>query len=77
MICDKHGGRNFYGQLLAEHFPEWLVEVYGEAVREAPTASDRPSGASSSAFAPVRRRACRSRWPRWPRSISASWPCGR
>jgi hypothetical protein len=30
VICDKHGGRNFYGQLLAEHFPEWLVEVHGE-----------------------------------------------
>ena len=30
VICDKHGGRNRYGQLLSEHFPEWLVEVHGE-----------------------------------------------
>ena len=30
MICDKHGGRNRYGPLLAEHFPEWLIEVRGE-----------------------------------------------
>jgi hypothetical protein len=30
VICDKHGGRNFYGQLLSEHFAEWLVEVHGE-----------------------------------------------
>jgi hypothetical protein len=30
LVCDKHGGRNRYGQLLAEHFPEWLVEVRGE-----------------------------------------------
>jgi len=30
LICDKHGGRNCYGALLAEHFPEWLVEVRGE-----------------------------------------------
>jgi hypothetical protein len=27
LICDKHGGRNCYGALLAEHFPEWLIEV--------------------------------------------------
>ena len=30
VVCDKHGGRNRYGALLAAHFPEWLVEVYGE-----------------------------------------------
>ena len=30
VICDKHGGRNRYGQLLAGHFPEWLIEVHGE-----------------------------------------------
>jgi ribonuclease HII len=31
ITCDKHGGRNRYGRLLAEHFPEWLVEIYGES----------------------------------------------
>jgi hypothetical protein len=30
VICDKHGGRNRYAPLLAEHFPEWLVEIHGE-----------------------------------------------
>jgi hypothetical protein len=30
VICDKHGGRNCYGPLLSEHFPEWLVEIHGE-----------------------------------------------
>jgi len=30
LICDKHGGRNCYGALLAEHFPEWLIEVRSE-----------------------------------------------
>jgi len=30
VICDKHGGRNRYSQLLLEHFPEWLIEVHGE-----------------------------------------------
>jgi ribonuclease HII len=30
VICDKHGGRNRYGQLLSEHFSEWLIEVRGE-----------------------------------------------
>jgi hypothetical protein len=30
VICDKHGGRDRYGALLAEHFPEWLIEVHGE-----------------------------------------------
>ena len=30
MICDKHGGRNRYAALLADHFREWLVEIRGE-----------------------------------------------
>jgi hypothetical protein len=30
LVCDKHGGRNCYGPLLAAHFPEWLIEVRGE-----------------------------------------------
>lgn len=31
VVCDKHGGRNCYHHLLSEHFPEWLVEIYGES----------------------------------------------
>ena len=34
IVCDKHGGRNRYGRLLAEHFPEWLIEIYGEGRAE-------------------------------------------
>lgn len=30
IICDKHGGRSRYARLLAEHFPDRLVEVHGE-----------------------------------------------
>lgn len=30
VICDKHGGRNAYHQLLADHFPESLIEIHGE-----------------------------------------------
>jgi len=30
VICDKHGGRNRYGGLLSEHFPEYVVEVVEE-----------------------------------------------
>lgn len=30
MVCDKHGGRNRYGPLLARHFPDAVVEVRGE-----------------------------------------------
>ncbi|MHC4179075.1 MAG: hypothetical protein ACYSWU_16300 [Planctomycetota bacterium] len=30
IVCDKHGGRNRYGRLLGEHFPDRLIEVYGE-----------------------------------------------
>ena len=30
LVCDKHGGRNHYGPLLAEHFPGWWIEVRGE-----------------------------------------------
>jgi len=34
VICDKHGGRNRYGKLLAEHFPDALIEIYGEGRRQ-------------------------------------------
>ncbi len=31
IICDKHGGRNYYGPLLQQRFPETLIEVRGES----------------------------------------------
>ena len=34
IVCDKHGGRNEYGPMLQQHFPEWLVEVHGEGREE-------------------------------------------
>jgi len=34
VLCDKHGGRNAYRQLLSEWFPESVVEVYGEGPEE-------------------------------------------
>jgi hypothetical protein len=34
IICDKHGGRNRYRDLLEQHFPPWLVEVHGEGRTE-------------------------------------------
>jgi len=30
ILCDKHGGRNRYGPLLEEHFPDSLIEIHGE-----------------------------------------------
>lgn len=30
VICDKHGGRNFYQSLLQQYVSSYLVEVYGE-----------------------------------------------
>ena len=30
VVCDKHGGRNRYQSLLADHFPDYLIEIYGE-----------------------------------------------
>jgi len=30
IVCDKHGGRNHYGRLLQQQFPDLLVEVHGE-----------------------------------------------
>jgi ribonuclease HII len=30
VICDKHGGRDHYSQLLSEFFPDYLIEVHGE-----------------------------------------------
>ncbi len=34
LVCDKHGGRNRYGPLLAAHFPEWLIEIRAEGRRQ-------------------------------------------
>ncbi len=34
VLCDKHGGRNRYRDLLMECFPGMLVEVYGEGREE-------------------------------------------
>lgn len=34
VICDKHGGRNFYQPLLQQHVASYLVEVYGEGRQE-------------------------------------------
>jgi ribonuclease HII len=31
VVCDKHGGRNRYGALLGEHFPDHFIEVRGES----------------------------------------------
>lgn len=31
ITCDKHGGRNRYRDLLAEHFPDRLIEIHGES----------------------------------------------
>ncbi|MEN6458116.1 MAG: hypothetical protein ABFC63_04240 [Thermoguttaceae bacterium] len=31
VICDKHGGRNRYADLLAEHFPDEFIQIHGEA----------------------------------------------
>ncbi|MBN2216863.1 MAG: hypothetical protein JW719_05770 [Pirellulales bacterium] len=31
ILCDKHGGRDRYADLLAEHFPDWLIEIHGES----------------------------------------------
>jgi len=31
VVCDKHGGRNQYQRLLADHFADWLVEIRGES----------------------------------------------
>jgi ribonuclease HII len=31
IVCDKHGGRNRYRDLLEDHFPASLVEIHGES----------------------------------------------
>ena len=30
IVCDKHGGRNRYADLLASHFPDAFIEIHGE-----------------------------------------------
>ena len=34
VLCDKHGGRNRYGALLQQTFPEYLVEIHAEGATE-------------------------------------------
>ncbi len=34
VVCDKHGGRNFYGRLLQEQFPDPWIEVLRESAGE-------------------------------------------
>ncbi|HEX3725106.1 MAG TPA: hypothetical protein VHV08_02640 [Pirellulales bacterium] len=34
VVCDKHGGRNFYSRLLQQRFSEYLVEVHHESRAE-------------------------------------------
>jgi hypothetical protein len=34
IVCDKHGGRNSYGRLLQQQFPDPLIEVYRESLAE-------------------------------------------
>ncbi len=31
VVCDKHGGRNRYGDLLAAHFDDAFIEIHGES----------------------------------------------
>jgi hypothetical protein len=31
VVCDKHGGRNRYADLLADHFPDDFIEIRGES----------------------------------------------
>jgi hypothetical protein len=31
IVCDKHGGRNRYADLLAAHFPDAFIEIHGES----------------------------------------------
>ncbi len=31
IVCDKHGGRNRYRDLLTEHFPQHFIEIHGES----------------------------------------------
>ena len=30
VVCDKHGGRDRYADLLADHFPDRFIEIHGE-----------------------------------------------
>ncbi len=34
VVCDKHGGRNRYRELLMQWFPDYVIEVHGEGREE-------------------------------------------
>jgi hypothetical protein len=43
VVCDKHGGRNCYGPLLQQQFPDLLIENFGEC-RDVSTYRFGPEG---------------------------------
>ena len=50
VICDKHGGRDFYAPLVQHYFPEWLVEARWEGNRESRYAFGPPHSRTSISF---------------------------
>lgn len=42
IVCDKHGGRNRYADLLADHFPDAFIEIHGESRELSAYAFGRP-----------------------------------
>lgn len=44
VVCDKHGGRNRYADLLAHHFPGPLIEIHGESRRRSTYRFGPPEG---------------------------------
>ena len=77
VLCDKHGGRDRYLPLLMECFPEPLIEIREEARRQSVYRFGPGERRVEIRFQAKAEATCRRRWPRWQRSISASWRCGR
>lgn len=50
VICDKHGGRDYYAPLVQHYFPEWLVEARCEGNRESRYVFGPPETRTTIAF---------------------------
>ena len=77
VVCDKHGGRNRYAELLAAHFPDQFIAIHGESRERSVYRFGPEERRIEFCFRTKAESCCLPRWPQWRRNISASWPCGR
>ena len=76
VVCDKHGGRNRYGPLLQQHFPDYLIEVHHESRQQSVYRTGPRQRRVEFRFCVRGEQFCRRllrRW--WPNTfVNCRWP---